>query len=435
MSNVSLKFNLSDLYLQETLPFYQKDSFRQTAKKISLIAAGLFFSGFLGSVTLLRATPAVIQFAVKFFGYSTLTSAIAAVATHLFGKGKDHPEKIRELEEEIALKLRNGKGLVNVLNFEHPDVERFVTHSADKKNRKVIEDYLDTEIESAIYSVDAFLDFYRKEGQYLRFLNKDCRFYTDVHLMVQYLNINENEKKGILERYQAEENRICAQSGLNAMELKLDSKRLELSRARQTKESSLVNGLTQLASTASHFENSGKLQQKEQLQSQLMGYESQRSLNSYEEQQLEELLSEIETLKTTSCSYSESISLQNKIDALEKQANRLRFGKDMTFRELESQKQKMQQKIASIKPQSVLSTALHATNATYNAVVFFNQGQKIKNLEEEVSSLSSNLDEIRAQITPRIKQLNREREKALYEQEVSIRKLLQARLEKLEAST
>jgi chromosome segregation ATPase len=106
----------------------------------------------------------------------------------------------------------------------------------------------------------------------------------------------------------------------------------------------------------------------------------------------------------------------------------------MTFRELESQKQKMQQKIASIKPQSVLSTALHATNATYNAVVFFNQGQKIKNLEEEVSSLSSKLDEIRAQITPRIKQLNREREKALDEQEVSIRKLLEARLEKLEAS-
>jgi regulator of replication initiation timing len=252
--------------------------------------------------------------------------------------------------------------------------------------------------------------------------------------MVQYLDVNADDKKRIRARYQAEENRICAESGLSAMELKLDSKRLELSRARQTKESSLVNGLTQLASTASHFENSGKLQQKEQLQSQLLGYESQRSLNSYEEQQLEQLLSQIETLKTTSCSYSESTSVQNKIDALEKQANRLRFGKDMTFRELESQKQKMQQKIASIKPQSVLSTALHATNATYNAVVFFNQGQKIKNLEEEVSSLSSKLDEIRAQITPRIKQLNREREKALDEQEVSIRKLLEARLEKLEAS-
>jgi hypothetical protein len=434
MTNVSLKFNLSDLYVQETLPFYQKDSFRQTVKKISLIAAGLFFSGFLGSVTLLRATPAVIQFAVKFFGYSTLTSAIVALATHLFGKGKDHPEKIRELEEEIALKLRNSKGLVNVLHSEHPDVERFVIHPADKKNRKVIEDYLDTQIESAIYSVDAFLDFYRKEGQYLKFLNKEHRFFKDINLMVQYLDINAEDKKRIRARYQAEENRICAESGLNAMELKLDSKRLELSRARQTKESSLVNGLTQLASTASHFENSGKLQQKEQLQSQLLGYESQRSLNSYEEQQLEQLLSQIETLKTTNCSYSESTSVQNKIDALEKQANRLRFGKDMTFRELESQKQKMQQKIASIKPQSVLSTALHATNATYNAVVFFNQGQKIKNLEEEVSSLSSKLDEIRAQITPRIKQLNREREKALDEQEVSIRKLLEARLEKLEAS-
>ena len=420
-------FDLSRLYEHNPPVFYERDRVRELFKKITLIATGVFFLGYLGSITLLKATPAVLGFTVRFCRNSSIATGLTALASRFFNRGKDHPQSIRKLEQEIAHKLIRGEGLNHVLK-QYPEVEVFVTK--EPACRKKIADYLDQKIShGALGSVASARDFYRKDGDYIRFMQQDSIFRLPAQKVCREITDYKSAKKALKNHHDAEKERLKRGFGVQSLERELGDKRNALTRARQEKTSSGFDALGGVSGAVGHFDNDRKMSEQTLFRSELENLQQERSLSSSERERLEFLYKSIDDLKARTIGYNDLERREREIESLERQVNSILFGKGITHKELYQEKASLQSKIAQLQPQSKCSTAFHVGSAALNTWNYFSLNSRIRELNEEVKDLEDRLRLAQFRMQPHLFQLEQETQNTIIENKIAFKKSLQQTIE------
>lgn len=420
-------FDLSRLYEHNPPIFYEKDRVRELFKKITLIATSVFFLGYLGSITLLKATPAVLGFTVRFCRNSSIALGLTALASRFLDRGKDHPQSIRKLEQEISHKLIRGEGLNKVLN-QYPAVEVFV--AKEPACQKEISNYLNQKIShGALRSVPRARDFYRKEGEYVQFMQENSPFRLPAQRICRMITEFKAEKNAFKNQQDAVKERLKREYGVQFLEGELREKKSALTRARQEKKSSGFNALGGVSGAVGHLDNDRKMREQTHVRSELENLQRERALSPSERERLEVLYKSINDLEQTTIAYNDLERREREIESLERQVNSILYGRRITHKELCQEKASLDRKISHLEPQSKYSTAYHVGSAALNTWNYFSLNSRIRELEEEVRDLEDRLRLAQLRVEPHISRVEQQTQTTIIATKDTFSKSLQQTIE------
>jgi|GEM_PF-2311453 len=395
MSKGNFRIDLTKLYDEPTPPsFLYKDSNRSLAKKIGLVATGIFFGGYLGASKYLIAKPSVVIATVGFFRNLSIVSLITTLFMFIMGKGSDHPESIRKLEDRVSSDLNRGLGLKKIFE-KYPEIEAFLIQAKGETNARFIKDYLLTKLHFVGEDPDAYLKFYSLEGNcpFSFFDQEDKQFdlMKRCHGSINFCEAKKQDANAVADRAIRE---IEQRSGYTRISTELKSVQDELADARKEQARAGYQTLEQGSKAMGVF---GRDEKKSEFAKLIVLREQLTTipqLSLAQQQLVQQLETQIRELSSESVSYMQAQKNQQLIEDLQKQKNRILYQKDWTDNQLEQEIRRIESEIVRLQPRSNLSLAYNAGSAVLNGWNAWSLSNKISKLETQKETLEEELSRV-----------------------------------------
>ena len=399
MSKGNFRIDLTKLYDEPTPPsFLDKDSNRSLAKKIGLVATGIFFGGYLGASKYLIAKPSVVIATVGFFRNLSIVSLITTLFMFIMGKGSDHPESIRKLEDRVSSDLNRGLGLKKIFE-KYPEIEAFLSHAKGETNARFIKDYLLTKLHFVGEDPDAYLKFYSLEGNYpFSFFHQEDKQFALMkrcHGSINFCEAKKQDANAVADRAIRE---IEQRSGYTRISTELKSVQDELADARKEQARAGYQTLEQGSKAMGVFGRDDKKSEVAKLIALREQLTTIPQLSFKHQQLVQQLETQIRELSSESVSYLQAQKNQQLIEDLQKQKNRILYQKDWTDNQLEQEVRRIESEIVKLQPRSNLSLAYNAGSAVLNGWTAWTLSTKISKLETQKETLEEGLSRVADQI-------------------------------------
>jgi len=410
MSKGNFRIDLTRLYDEPTPPsFLYKDSNRSLAKRIGLVATGIFFGSYLSASKYLIAKPSVVIATVGFLRNLSIVSLISTLFMYIMGKGSDHPESIRKLEERVSSDLNRGLGLKKVFE-KYPEIEVFLRQGTGETNTRSIKEYLLTKLRVVGHDPNAYLKFYSLEGDYPLSLfdqeDKQFDLMKRCHGSINFCEAAKQDANAVADRAIRE---IEQRSGYTRISTELKSIQDELADARKEQARAGYETLEQGSKALGVFGRDEKRSQVAKLIALKEQLTTIPQLSSHEQQLVQQLETQIRDLSSKKVSYDQAQENQQQIEDLQKQRNRILYKKNGTDNQLAQELRRIESEIVKLQPPSNLSVAFNAGSAALNGWNAWTLSTKIGRLETQKGALEDELSRVAALISPRLSQVRQTR--------------------------